>query len=152
MSGEVRMGEMIMRAGDYHLARPGSWHAEIVTPTRALLFFHGTPGARLMARFADPIARRHGIRIVAPERPGYGLSDVQPGRSIAQWPDDVAALADSLGLERFALAGVSGGAPYVAAYAHRMPRRRLDSMKLKTRRTLTYFQDGLPMVARVRAP
>lgn len=90
---------------------------------RALLFFHGTPGARLMARFADPIARRHGIRIVAPERPGYGLSDVQPGRAIAQWPDDVAALADSLGLERFALAGVSGGAPYVAACAHRMPRR-----------------------------
>jgi len=90
---------------------------------RALFFFHGTPGARLMARFADPIARRNGIRIVAPERPGYGLSDVQPGRTIARWPDDVTALADSLGLERFALAGVSGGAPYVAACAHRMPRR-----------------------------
>jgi anti-sigma factor ChrR (cupin superfamily) len=40
MSGEVRMGEMILRAGDYHLARPGSSHAEIVSPTGALLFFH----------------------------------------------------------------------------------------------------------------
>lgn len=90
---------------------------------RPLLFFHGTPGARLMARFAHAVALRHRIRIVAPERPGYGLSDARPGRTIGQWPDDVAALADSLGLERFALAGVSGGAPYVAACAHRMPQR-----------------------------
>jgi len=88
-----------------------------------LLFFHGTPGARLMARFAHTVALRHRIRIIAPERPGYGLSDRQPGRRIGHWPDDVAALADSLGLERFALAGVSGGAPYVAACAHRIPQR-----------------------------
>jgi pimeloyl-ACP methyl ester carboxylesterase len=98
--------------------------AEYGTPDgRPLLFFHGTPGARLMARFAHPVAVRHRIRIVAPERPGYGLSDVQPGRRIDQWPDDVRALADRLGLERFALAGVSGGAPYVAACAHRLPQR-----------------------------
>ena len=90
---------------------------------RPLLFFHGTPGARLTARFAHEAAVRRRIRIVAPERPGYGLSDIQPGRAIARWPDDIAALADSLGLERFALAGVSGGAPYVAACAHRMPQR-----------------------------
>jgi pimeloyl-ACP methyl ester carboxylesterase len=88
-----------------------------------LLFFHGTPGARLMARFAHGVAARHRIRIVAPERPGYGLSDAQPGRTIARWPDDVTALADSLGIDRFALAGVSGGAPYVAACAHRLPQR-----------------------------
>jgi len=88
-----------------------------------LLFFHGTPGARLMARFAHEVALRQRIRVVAPERPGYGLSDLQPGRTIVQWPEDVAALADSLGLERFALAGVSGGGPYVAACAHRMPQR-----------------------------
>ena len=90
---------------------------------RPLLFFHGTPGARLMARFAHTVALRHRIRIIAPERPGYGLSDRQPGRRIGHWPDDVAALADSLGLGRFALAGVSGGAPYVAACARRMPQR-----------------------------
>jgi pimeloyl-ACP methyl ester carboxylesterase len=90
---------------------------------RPLFFFHGTPGARLMARFAHPVALRHGIRLVAPERPGYGLSDLQPGRRLGQWPDDVAALADHLGLGRFALAGVSGGGPYVAACAHRWPQR-----------------------------
>jgi pimeloyl-ACP methyl ester carboxylesterase len=99
-------------------------YAEYGTPEgRPLLFFHGTPGARLMARFAHPAAARHGIRIVAPERPGYGLSDAQPGRRIDDWPEDVVALADSLGLERFAIAGVSGGAPYVAACAHRLPER-----------------------------
>ena len=52
MSGEVRMGEMIMRAGDYHLARPGSWHAEIVTPTGALLFFHVRHGEGIDPRAA----------------------------------------------------------------------------------------------------
>ena len=99
-------------------------YAEYGAPDgRPLFFLHGTPGARLMARFAHPVALRHGIRLVAPERPGYGLSDFQPGRRIDQWPEDVAALADRLGLGRFALAGVSGGGPYVAACAHRWPER-----------------------------
>jgi pimeloyl-ACP methyl ester carboxylesterase len=87
---------------------------------RPLMFFHGTPGARLMTRFAHPDAVRHGIRIIAPERPGYGLSDFQPGRTLGAWADDVAALADGLRRERFAIAGVSRGGPYVAACAHRM--------------------------------
>ncbi len=90
---------------------------------RPLLFFHGTPGARLVARFADANAARRGIRIIAPDRPGYGLSDFQPGRRIGQWPDDVAALADALDLDRFAVVGVSGGAPYAAACAWRLADR-----------------------------
>jgi pimeloyl-ACP methyl ester carboxylesterase len=88
-----------------------------------LFFFHGTPGSRRAGRFADQAARRRAIRLIAPERPGFGLSDFQPGRTLASWPADVLELADTLGIERFAVAGVSGGGPYVAACAWRIPER-----------------------------
>jgi pimeloyl-ACP methyl ester carboxylesterase len=90
---------------------------------RPLLFFHGTPGACCMAGFAEALAQQQGIRIIAPERPGFGRSDFQERRRIGQWADDVAALADALALDRFAVAGVSGGGPYVAACASKLPDR-----------------------------
>ena len=74
-----------------------------------LLFFHGTPGSRLQAQVFDAAARDAGVRMVAPERPGHGLSDVQPKRTILAWTHDVEALADSLHLDRFAAMGISGG-------------------------------------------
>ncbi len=88
-----------------------------------LFFFHGTPGSRLMAGFAASQALVRGIRLLAPERPGYGLSDPQPHRRLLDWPADVRQLADALGLERFGVVGVSGGGPYVAACAWRLPER-----------------------------
>ena len=76
---------------------------------------HGTPGSRL-ARHPDPeLYERHGVRIVMYDRPGYGRSEPQPGRSIADAAADVEALADELGLERFAVVGGSGGAPHALA-------------------------------------
>jgi pimeloyl-ACP methyl ester carboxylesterase len=61
-----------------------------------------------------------GLRIIAPDRPGYGLSDFKPERAIVDWTEDVAALADHLDLMRFAVMGVSGGGPYAAACAARL--------------------------------
>lgn len=52
-----------------------------------------------------------------------GRSDFQPGRTLLDWPDDVADLADALGIDRFAVLGYSGGAPYAAACAYRLPHR-----------------------------
>lgn len=86
-----------------------------------LLFFHGTPGSRIMARCAAPLAAAWGIRLLAPERPGYGLSDPQPGRRLLDWPKDIREFAAALGLSRFSLVGVSGGGPYVAACAWCLP-------------------------------
>jgi len=88
-----------------------------------LLFFHGTPGSRRVARCADQAARRRGIRLIAPDRPGFGLSDLQPGRTLGAWPADIVELADAVGLERFAVAGVSGGGAYAAACAWRIEDR-----------------------------
>jgi pimeloyl-ACP methyl ester carboxylesterase len=84
---------------------------------------HGTPGSRLMFRIADDAARQSGIRLIAPDRPGFGISSYHRGRSFASHARDIAALADSLGIERFAVAGISGGGPYAAACAALFPDR-----------------------------
>jgi pimeloyl-ACP methyl ester carboxylesterase len=54
-----------------------------------------------------------GVRHIQLDRPGFGLSDFQPGRTVLDWPDDVAHVADLLGIERFAVIGVSGRGPYM---------------------------------------
>jgi pimeloyl-ACP methyl ester carboxylesterase len=88
-----------------------------------VFYFHGLPGSRLEAALLDGPARQRGLRIIAPDRPGFGLSDFQPGRTIADWPRDIAALADALGLDRFAVVANSGGGPYGAACARYLPNR-----------------------------
>ena len=90
---------------------------------KPLFFFHGMPGSRLEGELADAAAKKLGVRMIALDRPGYGLSDFQRGRTFLDWPADVVALAAALGFERFAVAGVSGGGPYVAACALRIPER-----------------------------
>jgi len=89
----------------------------------AVLALHGTPGSRFMFALSDEAARARGLRIIAPERPGYGLSDYYPARSLAELAADVAALSDALELERFAVLGVSGGGPHALAAAAAMPDR-----------------------------
>lgn len=79
----------------------------------SVIYCHGFPSCRLEPGMVDI----SGIRLVALDRPGYGLSDPSPGRRLVDWPADVAAAADALGIDRFAVAGVSGGAPYAAACA-----------------------------------
>ena len=82
-----------------------------------VLAFHGVPGARFMFRPTALGARRLGMRIIAPDRPGYGLSEPQPGRSLADWLDDVAALTRHLDIASFSLIGISGGGPFATATA-----------------------------------
>jgi pimeloyl-ACP methyl ester carboxylesterase len=88
-----------------------------------VVYCHGYPASRLQAALAHPLAGRLGLHIVSADRPGFGLSDPQPGRTLLDWPKDVEALADALGLERFAVLGVSGGGPYALACAHALPGR-----------------------------
>lgn len=88
-----------------------------------VLYCHGFPGSRLEAELSAPAAALLGVRIFAPDRPGFGLSDPQPRRTLADWPRDAAELADALELRRFAVLGVSGGAPYALACASLLPRR-----------------------------
>jgi pimeloyl-ACP methyl ester carboxylesterase len=62
-----------------------------------------------------------------PERPGYGLSDPDPQRTIKDWADDIEELADDLDLDQFHVAGGSGGGPYALACAIQLPARVLSA-------------------------
>jgi pimeloyl-ACP methyl ester carboxylesterase len=88
-----------------------------------VLAFHGTPGSRLQLTALDGPARRTGVRLLVPDRPGYGASDPDPHRSLADWSADVRAIVDHLRIDRFAVLGVSGGAPHALACALGLPDR-----------------------------
>jgi pimeloyl-ACP methyl ester carboxylesterase len=90
-----------------------------------VFYCHGFPGSRLEVLLANRIAAQKGIRLIGVDRPGYGLSDDRPGRSLSDWADDVAKLADRLGIDRFSILGASGGGPYAVACACRLPDRLL---------------------------
>ena len=82
-----------------------------------LIAIHGTPSGRL-SRWRDPsIYARAGIRRITFDRAGYGLSTRRPGRRVADIAEDVATIADALGIERFAVTGRSGGGPHTLACA-----------------------------------
>lgn len=82
-----------------------------------VLYNHGFPASRLEARLVEEEAASLGLRLIAVDRPGFGLSTPQPGRGLLDWPGDIITLADHLGLERFAMLGVSGGGPATLACA-----------------------------------
>ena len=71
----------------------------------------------------EEVATKLSVRIIAVDRPGSGLSTSKPGRTLLDWPDDIAELADRLGLSRFAVMGHSGGGAYAAACAYKIPHR-----------------------------
>ncbi len=89
-----------------------------------IFLVHGIPGSRLTWQVMANQPFRPGLRVIAPDRPGYGNSDFfRRGQSIVDYPSDIAQLADSLGIEKFALFGPSGGGPYVLACAWQIPER-----------------------------
>jgi len=90
---------------------------------KPVFHFHGYPGSRLEATLiADKIAQKD-VRLISIDRPGMGLSDFKVNRAILDWPDDVVELADALGINKFAVEGISGGGPYAAVCAYKIPDR-----------------------------
>ena len=92
---------------------------------KPVFYFHGFPGSRIDWPLfdTDAIAARLNVRIIAVDRPGMGLSDFKRARKLLDWPDDVIELADALQVDRFAVLGISGGGPYAAACACKIPQR-----------------------------
>ncbi len=88
-----------------------------------VMCFHGNPGSRLFWGLLPGFPFQPNLHLIAPDRPGFGRSDFDAGRTLAGWPDDVAALADALGLGRFAVLGLSGGGPFALACAWKIPER-----------------------------
>ncbi|MEZ5142230.1 MAG: alpha/beta hydrolase [Acidimicrobiales bacterium] len=90
---------------------------------RSVLFFHGAPSSRKALVVFDDAFRNAGVRVVAPDRPGFGGSSPRPGRTLAGYADEVARIADALGIERFAAAGHSSGGPYAVVCTALLPDR-----------------------------
>jgi pimeloyl-ACP methyl ester carboxylesterase len=90
---------------------------------KPIFYFHGTPSSRLEHHPDEDLTRARGARLITVDRPGYGLSDFQPSRNLLDWPGDVTQLADTLGINRFAVCGWSGGAPHAMSVAFKMPER-----------------------------
>jgi pimeloyl-ACP methyl ester carboxylesterase len=109
---EVRVGEQVV--GVYEYGDPAG---------APVMVFHGTPACGAGFTWADAPARDRGLRLIAPDRPGVGLSSRRPSWTIADYAADVDALADALGIDSFGVYGYSGGGPYAVACAALLPDR-----------------------------
>ncbi|KAL4874361.1 Alpha/Beta hydrolase protein [Aspergillus karnatakaensis] len=95
-----------------------------------LLFLHGFPSSRLEASALHTTALQKNIRLISPDRPGYGLSTYQSNRSIPNWVDDIRSLVDYLELSKYAVLGGSGGGPYALACARFLDAERMSGVGL----------------------
>ena len=90
---------------------------------KPIFLLHGTPGSRLGPRPRGAVLHRLGIQLITFDRPGYGKSDRQEGRRVADAATDVLTIADAYGLDKFAVVGRSGGGPHALACAALLPDR-----------------------------
>jgi pimeloyl-ACP methyl ester carboxylesterase len=88
---------------------------------KAVFHFNGSGGSRLEYPADQAILTDLGIRFIATDRPGHGISDPQPDRSLLNWPDDITQLADHLNIDRFYVQGWSAGGPHALACAYQVP-------------------------------
>ncbi|NUR31797.1 MAG: alpha/beta hydrolase [Catenulispora sp.] len=109
---------IIVRVEDGRRLAVETWGPEHGLP---VFLLHGMPGSRVGPRPRDSLLFRLGVRLIAYDRPGYGDSDRLDRRAVADAAADVAAIADELGLRRFAVLGRSGGGPHALACAGLLP-------------------------------
>jgi pimeloyl-ACP methyl ester carboxylesterase len=96
----------------------------------AVFWHHGTPNVGSPPEPLFPAAAENGLRWVSYDRPAYGGSSPNPGRNIASAAADVAAIADALGIGRFAVLGHSGGGPHALACGALSPERVMAVVSL----------------------
>jgi pimeloyl-ACP methyl ester carboxylesterase len=84
---------------------------------------HGGLACRVEVADADGVAAASRVRLISPDRPGVGLSDPQPGRTVLDWARDLAELLDQIDADRFAVMGWSMGGQYAAAVGHALRHR-----------------------------
>src|SRR5579863_97564 len=103
-----------MSAPDGRRLAVDSWGA---TDGKPIFLLHGTPGSRNGPKPRASVLYRLGVRLISYDRPGYGGSERQKGRKVADAAWDVLAIADSLGIKKFGVVGRSGGGPHALACA-----------------------------------
>jgi pimeloyl-ACP methyl ester carboxylesterase len=88
-----------------------------------VIFSHGFSDSHVLRNPDDTLTASLGARWIAADQPGVGESSPKQGRKMVDWGSDMEELADHLGLERFTVAGHSGGGPHALAIAYQMPDR-----------------------------
>ena len=121
----LRMGSMSVRGEVLRLESGGHIaFDEYGDPSGTpVLFCHGWPSSRSMAQLTDAAARNLRVRIISPDRPGISGSSFQADRKLHEWPEVVRSLMSHLGIERFRILAISGGAPYAYIGAWAFPER-----------------------------
>jgi pimeloyl-ACP methyl ester carboxylesterase len=114
------LGDQVTQAPDGRSLAFAQWGDPHGFP---LFSLHGTPSSRFARHHDENNYVKAGARVITYDRPGYGGSDRRPGRRVVDCVEDVAAIADTLGLEDFAVTGGSGGGPHALAVAARLPVR-----------------------------
>lgn len=106
-----------------------------------ILAIAGTPGSSMLYEPHSRDAAERGIRLFSYDRPGYGGSTRQKGRSVADCAQDITAVCDALGVERFCVWGISGGGPHALAAGALLPERVIAVAVLAS--TAPYDAEGL---------
>ena len=132
---------------DVKLADGRTLHVYDTGPAASLvvMYHHGTPNIGEPPAPLLPLSAELGVRWVSYDRPGYGGSSPNIGRSVGSAAADVAAIADALGLDRFAVMGHSGGSPHALACAALLPDRVSAVLAVST--LAPYPADGLEWFA-----
>ena len=112
---------------------------------RPVLVHNGTPNSRHVYRKVTDDAAAHGLRLISYDRPGYGGSSPDPGRSTADCAADVRAICAALDVDRLATWGISGGGPHVLACAALLPDLVVAAASLAS--LAPYGADGLDWYA-----
>lgn len=113
--------------------------------------FHGTLGSRICGLDNEEVASA-GLRILTPERPGYGRTTPNPNAAaVADWVCDIQVLADRLKLDRFHVLGVSGGGPFALACAALLPHRVITATAVASPAPIDFasFWTGISLLNRM---
>jgi len=109
-----------------------------------VLYFHGFPGSRLDGNLFgfNEIGKACKTRIIGIDRPGIGISKFQPGRRLIDWPTTVLSIANTFGIKKFSILGISGGGPYALSCAYAIP-ERLNSVSIISGMGPFIYQESL---------
>jgi pimeloyl-ACP methyl ester carboxylesterase len=110
-----------------------------------VFWHHGSPNIGSPPEPLFEAAEANGLHWVSYDRPGYGGSAPHDGRTVASAAADVAAIADALGIGRFAVLGHSGGGPHALACACLLPERVIATVSMSA--PAPFDADGLDWFA-----
>lgn len=124
------MQENELTLGDGRVLHYYDWKPEFEEPELTVFWHHGTPNIGKPPAPLFAAALEMGIRWIGYDRPGYGGSSARSGRDVASCAEDVARIADQLGIEHFAVMGHSGGGPHALACAALLPKRVIAAVSI----------------------